>query len=147
MPTLYLVRHGEAFGDGPDSERALTDRGIADVERVAAWAARANVSVRSIHHSGKRRAEQTAAIFAAHLRPPAGVSPMSGLHPNDDPAALVVPDLPAMIVSHLPFLAHLTAALTGTAVPNVAFRPSTLVALTRMEEGFVIECVVHPGVV
>lgn len=141
---LYLVRHGEAQPDGPDADRVLTERGIAGVERVAAWAARTGVSVHAIHHSGRRRADQTAALFAARLQPPAGVSAIDGIDPNDDPAALAIPFAPVMIVSHLPFLAHLVATLTGA---PVLFHPCTLVALKRVEERFVIESVVSPELV
>ena len=135
---LYLVRHGEAIPDGP-----LTDRGVAAVERVAAWAARTDVSVKAIHHSGKRRAQQTADLFAARLHAP--VSAIAGISPNDEPLALALPDTPCMIVSHLPFLANLTAALTRGA--PVVFHPCTLVALTRAEDRYAIEWVVHPGIV
>ena len=141
---LYLVRHGEAHSEGPDYDRVLTDHGIADVERVAAWAARVGVSVDAIHHSGRRRALQTASIFAAHLNPPNGISAIEGIHPNDDPAAFDVPSSPVMIVSHLPFVAHLAATLSGA---SVVFRPCTLVALVPAEGRWAVECVVHPGVV
>lgn len=150
MPMLYLVRHGEARGDGPDAERALTESGVAGVERVAAWAARAHVAVDEIRHSGKRRAMQTAEILAARLQPRAGITRIDGIAPNDDPIAFaraIAREEDVLVVSHLPFLAYAAAALTGTAVPSIAFQPGTLVALARIDDRFIVEAVVHPGVV
>jgi hypothetical protein len=69
----------------------------------------------------------------------------TSISPNDDPLTFAIPSAPSMIVSHLPFLASLTAALTRGA--PVLFHPCTLVALTRAEDRFVIDCVVHPAIV
>lgn len=151
MPNLYLVRHGEARNDAPDDARALTERGASEVGRIAAWAARAEIAPVEIRHSGKRRAQQTAELFAASLHPERGVHEMRGIAPNDDPVAFaqsIAHESDAvLIVSHLPFLAHVVAALVGSELPVVDFHPATLVALVQMHDRFVIDCVVHPGVV
>lgn len=36
---LVLIRHAKAepYGEGPDHERVLTDRGVADAEQVGSW--------------------------------------------------------------------------------------------------------------
>ena len=65
--TLFLVQHGEARPGNEDSERSLTDRGTETVSRMADWAARMGIKVDQIRHSGKKRAEQTATIFAKKL--------------------------------------------------------------------------------
>lgn len=149
---LYLVRHGEAKTEGADSQRTLTESGAAAAERVAAWAARAGVKVDEIRHSGKRRAEQTAEIFANHLRPPNGIRAISAIAPNDDAAgfadALRTTSEEVMIVSHLPFLARLTGALVAND-PNrllVKFHSATMVGLEREGTEFVIDLVVHPEI-
>ena len=49
---------------------------------MADWAARMGIKVDEIRHSGKRRAEQTATIFAKHLNPSRGVIAVKGLNPN-----------------------------------------------------------------
>ena len=82
--TLFLVQHGEAKQENEDPDRSLTDRGAEVVERMADWAARSGITVNQIFHSGKRRAEQTAAIFVKHLNPSRGVTELKGLSPNDD---------------------------------------------------------------
>ena len=58
---LLLVQHGEAKTEAEDPVRPLTERGADAVRSMAVWAARAGVKVDQIRHSGKRRAEQTAA--------------------------------------------------------------------------------------
>ena len=64
--TLFLVQHGEAKPE-TELERSLTDEAAETVERMADWAARKGITVDEIRHSGKRRAEQTATIFAKKL--------------------------------------------------------------------------------
>jgi phosphohistidine phosphatase len=82
---------------------------------MAAWALGTGVQVTQIRHSGKRRAEQTAALLAERLTPPEGVIATLGLKPDDEPRP--VADLlqgeraPLMIVSHLPFLGRLADLL------------------------------------
>ena len=80
---LFLVQHGEAKPESEDPERSLTDRGAEVVERMADWAARSGITMDQIFHSGKRRAEQTAAIFAKHLNPSRGMIAVQGLTPLD----------------------------------------------------------------
>ena len=81
---LYLVQHGDAKPEADDPERQLSEQGRDDVARVAAFAKRAGVEVTQIRHSGKRRAEETAAILAEHLKPAGGVLALPGLAPKDD---------------------------------------------------------------
>ena len=81
---IYLVQHGEAESKSVDPARPLTARGRADVERVAAFAARLGVAVHQIRHSGKTRAGQTAECLGRALNPPGGVVAVPGLDPKDD---------------------------------------------------------------
>ena len=115
MTRLFLVQHGEAKTKDEDSERPLTDRGTALVERIAAWAVRAGVEVHEIRHSGKPRAQQTATILGRHLAPERGVVAVAGLKPKDDVEPLVAElagrDEPLMLVGHLPFLDRLASRL------------------------------------
>ena len=62
---LYLVQHGEAVAESVDPNRPLSGPGRVTVEQVAAWAAWQGVKVDQIRHSGKLRAEQTAAISSS----------------------------------------------------------------------------------
>ena len=65
--TIYLVQHGLSLPKDEDRERGLSEAGIADVKRIAAVAKGYRVPVASIFHSGKKRARQTAEIFASAL--------------------------------------------------------------------------------
>ena len=106
---VYLVQHGEAEPKDIDPARPLTELGRQAVARVAATAARLDLEVVQIQHSGKTRAEQTAAILGQALAPPGGVVAVSGLAPKDDvrpvAGALAEASHPVMLVGHLPFLA------------------------------------------
>lgn len=112
--SLFLVQHGKAFSAEIDPERGLSDEGIAEVERIASTAKKYGVRVSAIKHSGKKRAQQTADIFASALNPESGAEQRNGLNPIDD-VIPVARDLSAkvnaMLVGHLPFMERLTSYL------------------------------------
>ena len=114
---LYLVQHGDAKPKSEDPERPLTEEGQRDVRRVATFAQRAGVQIAQIRHSGKRRAEETAAILAEHLAPLGGVVALPGLGPKDDAdwiAELLSRETePLMLVGHLPFMDRLSGLLVA----------------------------------
>ena len=148
---LYLVQHGDAKPEAEDPERPLSHRGRDDVRHLAGLLARAGVHVARIEHSGKRRAQETAELLAAELRPPAGVGTLPGLAPND-PAAPLAAELAscvddAMLVGHLPHLGRLaTLLLAGREEPAlVHFTPGTLARLERAA-GWHLAWLVPPGV-
>jgi phosphohistidine phosphatase len=147
---LYLVQHGEAEPKSVDPARPLTARGRRDAGRVAAFVARLGLEVRQIRHSGKTRAEQTAAILGEALSPPGGVVPVSGLAPLDDVRpvadALLRESRPLMLVGHLPFLARLAGLLlTGDADrPVVQFRNAGIVCLVRDEDCWLAAWILAP---
>ena len=112
---LYLVRHGEAKPAGEDPERHLSDAGVQEAERVAAFLKPLGLRVGVLWHSGKARAAQTAEILAPALTADEGIVRRDGLAPND-PVGPVADAVSAwtddvMIVGHLPFLGMLAALL------------------------------------
>jgi len=116
---LYLVQHGKSLPKEIDHEQGLTDEGISDVERIASVAKSYGIVVSSMQHSGKKRARQTAEIFASALKPEKGVVERSGINPLDDVTA-VADELRSeknlMLVGHLPFMERLASYLvTGSA--------------------------------
>lgn len=148
--TLFLVQHGEAKPESEDPDRSLTDRGAEVVERMADWAARMGMKVEEIRHSGKRRAEQTATIFANRLSPPRGMIAAQGLNPLDSvdsvAASLRAQQDSIMIVGHLPHLSRLVSLLV-TGDPDaevVRFRNAGIVCLTRKEAKWAIDWVMQP---
>lgn len=138
---LLLVQHGEAFVKDVDPDRPLTERGAADIDRLAAFLGDAGIRVGRVMHSGKLRAQQTAARLAAILAP--GVAPeVSGLiDPNDNPAAFGRQsgswDSDVVVVGHLPFMARLVAHLVAgdQDLPVTAYRPGSVVCLQQDDEG------------
>lgn len=147
---LYIVRHGEAQPGNNDAARMLTDRGRADVERVAAAASRRGAAVRQIRHSGRERAKETAEIFAEVLDPPAGVIATLGIHPEDpvDPIALSLfgERDSLMLVGHLPFVARLVGLLTAGDAKRapVKFPTSTIACLRGEEDRWELAWTEHP---
>ena len=122
---LFLVHHGKSLAKEEDPEQGLSGEGIADTERIAAVAKGYGVRPSSIAHSGKKRARQTAEIFAAALRPEKGVQERGGLNPLDDvrPLAGVLnsrEDL--MLVGHLPFMERLTSTLITGSDKRLVFK-------------------------
>lgn len=148
--TLFLVQHGEAKPETEDPERSLTDRGTEIVGRMADLAARMRINVDEIRHSGKRRAEQTATIFAKQLNPQRGVNVGSFLSPNDD-VTLVAGSLQSeqasiMLVGHLPHLSRLVGFLvTGNPeIEIIRFRNAGIVCLSQKEGKWAVERLVQP---
>jgi phosphohistidine phosphatase len=147
---LFLVQHGEAKPESEDPDRSLTDRGAEVVERMADWAARMGMKVDEIRHSGKRRAEQTATIFAKRLSPSRGMIAAPGLTPLDSvnpvAASLQGQQDSIMLVGHLPHLSRLVSLLlSGNPDTEVVkFRNAGIVCLTQKEAKWAIDWVVQP---
>ena len=138
---LYLMQHGEATPGEINPARPLTERGRAEVLRVARAAHSAGVTVSTIYHSGKLRAQQTAEIVAEVLRVEQPPTPRDGLSPNDDPG-LVAEALdslrpPVILVGHLPHMSRLCSLLVvGDPERHpVKFRMGGIVYLVRDESG------------
>ncbi len=112
---LYILRHGDAKPKHEDPGRGLSARGRLEVEAVSQVFSRLEPQIDAIWHSGKTRAEQTAAILAAGLRIEERVHARSGLDPNDPLPPLVEElerrDSNLVIVGHLPQLGKLISVL------------------------------------
>ncbi len=137
---IYLVRHGEAKHPAQDPERGLTPRGKKQVEATARAAAKRGVRPSMIFHSGKKRAEETAAILAEHLRPLNRIETTDDLAPNDDPSnwaeRLTHMDEDVMLVGHLPHLPGLAALLLNKdgERETVPFQTATIAALEKSND-------------
>ena len=147
---IYLVQHGEAKSKEEDPERSLTDKGRRDVEKVAAWAAQTGLRIEQIRHSGKRRAAETAEIFAEKLNLKKNVIAVSGIAPNDDVESIAnileQEGQFIMIVGHLPFLNRLASRLlVGNADQTVIrFRNGGLVGLSCVSGNWLVDLLL-PG--
>jgi phosphohistidine phosphatase len=139
---LYLVQHGEAKSELQDPERSLTEDGIIKVRKVASYiTSYTDTRVHTIFHSGKKRAQQTAELFAEKLKPPKGVQIGKELSPNSLPwgwvERLVQMQEDIMIVGHLPHLQKLSALLLcqDENKPIIKFYKGGVVSLYKNESG------------
>jgi len=134
---LYLVQHGDALPEEVDPARPLSAAGRTDVAAVARFLAAGGLRVPKVLHSGKLRAEQTAALLAEAVAPGRAPAARSGLDPKDPPdgiareAAAWEEDV--MLVGHLPFMARLASRLLAGRddAGVVDFRPGAAVCLER----------------
>jgi len=135
---LYLVQHGEAVTKDIDPNRPLTDKGAADIGRLASWLSRSAASITRILHSGKLRAEQTANLLAPLLADGGVVEARSGLSPNDSPRALLdsLGNGDIIVAGHMPFVSHAVSVALDLSPdrPIVAFKPGSVAVLERDAE-------------
>jgi phosphohistidine phosphatase len=138
---IYLTQHGEALTKDVDPQRPLSAQGRADVRRVAESLREKGVQVAQIWHSGKTRAEQTAALLADAILPDGRPQVHPGLGPNDsvEPLAssLGTWSSDLALVGHLPFLRHLACLLLNADPdsPALAFEPGSTACLERDAAG------------
>ncbi len=149
---LYLVQHGEARSESEDAERSLTARGEEETRKISDAAKRLGIRPAKIYHSGKKRAEQTAGIFATALDLPARMG--QGLNPGDDIRPWVerisAEGKDLMIVGHLPFLEKLASFLVcgDEGTKAVLFRYSAIVCLEKKEAGrWAVDRILKPEMV
>ncbi|MEN6437559.1 MAG: phosphohistidine phosphatase SixA [Syntrophobacter sp.] len=122
---LYLVQHGKSLPEDLDHERGLSPEGIADVTRIAEVAKGYGIRPGTILHSGKKRARQTAEIFAAFLLSGTEVVYTSGIDPLDDATELarkIRTEDNWMLVGHLPFMERLAGFLITGSAQKLVFK-------------------------
>lgn len=137
---LCLVQHAEAKREEEDPLRPLSEKGLADIRRVAGFLSAMGIRVSKIFHSGKLRAKQTAEVLAEAVRP-VSVEQAEGLAPLDDPGTWAErfkdegEDL--VLVGHLPHLSRLAGLLLAGDRERkvVGFRQGGVVCLERDEAG------------
>ena len=148
---IYLIQHGLAVPKDVDPDRPLSEQGRGDVQRLADFLDKAGVQVEQVLHSGKTRAEQTAAILAEALLPEGQPQAHAGLGPKD-PLEKVSPEIAfwsvdTLIVGHLPYLGRLASLLLASDPDRslLAFQPGTMACLEKEAEGqWVLAWMVRP---
>jgi phosphohistidine phosphatase len=151
---LYLVRHGEAKGEEEDPTRPLSDKGVEDVKKIAAFLSRLEITVEEALHSSKLRAKQTAEILADSLVIMKGVSEAEGLAPLNDPGVwaerIKGKKESFMLVGHLPHLGKLSSfLLSGDKEKNIiAFKIGSVVCMKREDAGtWTLQWMITPEIV
>ena len=137
---LYLTQHGLAVPKDVDADRPLSKQGREDVRHLAQLLKTSGIRVGQVLHSGKTRAEQTAAILAEVLLPQGQPQRHAGLNPKD-PTDRVFQELKTwtvdtLIVSHLPYVGRLASLLltSDPDQPLLTFQPGSMACLERDTE-------------
>ena len=136
---LYIVQHGDAVPKDVDPDRPLSDRGRADIQRLAEWMTNHDHRVGQILHSGKTRAMETAEILRPLLESGGDIHERQGLAPNDPPAdflqQLESTEKHMLIAGHMPFVARaVSLALTGEPDSQlVEFSPGSVAGIRRVD--------------
>ncbi|MFO7750447.1 MAG: phosphohistidine phosphatase SixA [Desulfobacteraceae bacterium] len=148
---IYLVQHGKSLPKTEDSEKGLSSSGKEETLRIAQVAEGYAVPVSRIKQSGKKRAWQTAGIFADHLKPVHGLEEAGGIMPMDDPAAFAATMDPldnTMVVGHLPFMERLVSLLvTGSTGKKIfKFQNSGIVCLDREDGQWFLKWTLMPEI-
>lgn len=150
---LYLVQHADALSKETDPKRPLSQKGLKDAQKMAAFLLEAELTVDEVVHSGKSRAEQTADVLSKAVWPGNAAIELPGLGPNDSTDHLMHSAETAggdlMAVGHLPFMAKMAArCLTGFEDGVlIDFEPGAVVCLERQEEGWALSWMQRPSMV
>lgn len=136
--SLLLVQHGKSLPKEVDPEQGLSDDGRSETEEIASAAEARGLRIDRILQSGKKRAAQTAEIFASNLHPAGGVQMMEGLNPLDNAASFakkINASENLMVVGHLPFMERMASFLITGAEdkPVIRFQNSGIVCLDKDE--------------
>ncbi len=137
---ILLVQHGKCFDKEKDPERGLSPEGRLEVAQIAEKASEAGVSVSSVYHSGKLRAQQTAEVFAERLNANR-IESISGINPKDSVeefAASFQWRDKSMLVGHLPFMERFASYLImGQPEPVIIkFQNAGIVCLEKKEDDY-----------
>jgi phosphohistidine phosphatase len=150
---IYLVQHGISLSAKTNPDPGLSKQGEKIVSRIAEVARSYNICPAQIKHSGKQRTRETAEILKKTLNVKKKITQTKGIKPLDEviPFAQKLDGKSGiMLVSHLPFLEHLTAYLT-TGNPDVTvfkFQNGGIVCLDQLPSpyGWVIQWALMPEI-
>lgn len=136
---LFIVQHGISAAKDVDPEKGLSGQGRIETEQIAKVAESYSIKVEKIVHSGKKRAEQTAAIYhkALAVKTPLGSTP--GINPLDDVRAFarsINSETDLMVVGHMPFVQRLASYLTtgSEEIRVYQFQNSGIVCLDKSKD-------------
>jgi phosphohistidine phosphatase len=148
---LYLVQHAHAVSEEQDHQRPLSEKGIADLDKMADFIKPINIAVDYLWHSEKKRAIQTAHILAGVIEVNGDIKAREGLNPSDDVNVLgeelISIDGNVMVVGHMPFLGKLASLLLSGSetADTVRFQQGGIVCLNYDEEsGWQLQWMVVP---
>ncbi|MCC6276058.1 MAG: phosphohistidine phosphatase SixA [Leptospiraceae bacterium] len=147
---IIIARHGEAERDsstGLDKDRILTEKGIADIKKMADFIRESPLKVSHIYYSPYKRTEMTADIFAQELGV-TDVLPSDRLLPSENYLE-ICHDLDhfsnsetILLIGHSPDVSYFSSKLISPSnclsacSPSFVFSPGTTVAMNIAKENF-----------
>jgi phosphohistidine phosphatase len=147
---ILLMQHGAAYTKEQDVVRGLTEQGIRDTEKVASVLKDKHIDLKTVLHSSKKRAQQTAEVFYAQFGADLEIREESGLNPNDDALSFAarLEDTGILIVGHLPFLQRLLSYLVtrDAEYSLVKFKNSCVICIKKEEnaDNYQISWIIMP---
>ncbi|MDX1957171.1 MAG: phosphohistidine phosphatase SixA [Leptospiraceae bacterium] len=144
---LIIARHGEAENrsqTGLDKDRSLTNKGKADIIKMANFLRNTNIKITKIFHSSYLRTTETASIYADRFDNNIELNPEFALTPEGN-FTEIIPVLQKfnnsdgiLLVSHNPGVAYFASRLihAETLAPSLPFSPGTALALNIPKERF-----------
>ena len=135
---LFLLRHAQAKDTFPDEERCLSDRGLAQLNKLSqSLSKELFASVAQVWHSPYRRAKESAEVFSEKMGIEAPKIVSTAITPFGDAytlartiASMSCFGADLLIVSHNPLLESLASNLLDARHGYVNFRKSTLACLS-----------------
>ncbi len=129
-----LIRHGDATRGLPDEDRELSPLGRQELQTTSKILALSALESPIIIHSPLKRALQSAEIIKQRVYPSSTLTTVAFIKPEDKTAEIVtwlgLQKKDSIIVSHMPFLGALLAALTDET--EYGFETGELVLLKRV---------------
>lgn len=116
---VFLVRHAEAFDDGPDPARTLTPHGRMQASALGDRLRWYDCAATHVWTSPYTRATETAELIVAMMTDPVPVERVADLTPYGAPRALATriatlpPRSAVMLVGHEPTLSELATRLAN----------------------------------
>lgn len=149
----YFAQHGKALSSEVDATRPLSPQGEMETLAIADTLKRNNITITRVAHSGKKRAQQTAQLFATTLdiKKPEVID---GLSPNDD-VKLLHDKISStdcdntLFVGHLPHIEKAVSyLLTGlTSGDVVSFQNSAVLCIETNADNACILWYITPDII
>lgn len=146
--SVYIVQHGKAVNKEENPERPLSGEGREETMRIAAYLKAKGIPLKTVYHSGKARALETAEIFS-DLMGDGKIEYLEGMKPLDDAVALAskIGREDVMYVGHLPQLNKLISLLTCNREESgvISLSNSGVACLEESESGYCLKWFLLPS--
>lgn len=149
---LYLVQHALSKNREEDPERGITDEGRIETAKTGIALSGLKPEIKSIWHSRKKRAFETAEIFADQLGIHEDLVEKDNLNPTDpvEPVLMELNQLNenTIVVGHLPYLSNLLSCLLDVKKDReiFQFRNSGIICLEKVEKSWKLLWAVTPEI-